>query len=269
MIEKDKDIMVYVLTHKIPEYGLPDDRYHTPIQCGADVSSCDVCDVKDNTMDNISYKNPWFLETTGIYWIWKNDKRDYVGQYQFRRRFSVNPEYIPNILNEYDIIVPKPVPLPLSIYNQYAMCHIKSDLDLCIKIIKEFYPEYSVFCDNVFNNVSFLYYSNGFITTREKYNKICEFVFSVLFEYEKRMGFKTKEEWVAHGASKLDSKNSHRGEMTDAEYQSRVGGYLFERILTLYILFNFSKRYEIQYTLMERIELMSTDPMKAINFLKK
>ena len=244
--------MIYMLTHKVPEYGLQDDEYHTPIHCGSALSDKTVCSLRDDTGDNISEKNPWFLETTGIYWIWKNDNHQYKGQYQFRRRFDINPEMIPGILKEYDIIVPIPAYFVLSVYKHYERFHIQSDLNLCYDIICERYPEYKDRFDDIIRNKNVLYYSNGFITTKEKYDEMCSFVFDVLFEYEKRMGLKTKEEWVEHGKKKDRSLNSHKDEMSDAEYQSRVCGYLSERIFTLYIISNFDKRYHVRYHLMEK-----------------
>lgn len=251
-MEKSKDIQLYVLTHKIPPYGLQDDEYHTPIHCGSALSSTFVCETRDDSGDNISEKNPWFLETTGTYWIWKNTNEPYVGNYQFRRHIDVDPKQIPGILSGNDIIVARSVGIGVSVYEQYKRFHIESDLDLCKKIIDEKYPEYSLPYDYIIKTGRVLYYSNGFITTRENYNNICKFVFGILFEYEKRMGFKSKDEWVKHGATKLVVQNSHPGELTAAEYQSRVCGYLFERLFTLYVIKNFPRRVEVPYTLMEK-----------------
>ena len=71
-MEKSEQLQIYVLTHKIPPYGLPDDEYRTPIHCGKSLNDSFVCELGDDTGDNISCKNPWFVEDTGIYWVWKN-----------------------------------------------------------------------------------------------------------------------------------------------------------------------------------------------------
>ena len=251
LMEKSEQLQIYVLTHKIPPYGLPDDEYRTPIHCGKSLNDSFVCELGDNTGDNISCKNPWFVEDTGIYWVWKNDVHPYVGHFQYRRHLNIEPNKVKELVDEYGIIVPRPLNFSMSVKKHYDMCHITSDLELCESIVKEFYPEYSESWDRYINKGGVLYYSSAFITTREKYNEICEFIFSVLFEFERRIGCTTKEEWVKHGELSSSLGNPHRGEMSDAEYQSRVCGYLFERLFTLYVRHNFKCPCEVPYVLME------------------
>ena len=45
--------------------------------------------IKDNVGDNISDRNPYYCEMTGVYWVWKNDKSsDYLGSCHYRRVFD-------------------------------------------------------------------------------------------------------------------------------------------------------------------------------------
>ena len=60
-----KDLIVYVLAHKMPPYGLINDGWHIPLQVGVDLSEENVCELKDNIGINISKYNPFFCETTG------------------------------------------------------------------------------------------------------------------------------------------------------------------------------------------------------------
>ena len=76
-----KKIRIFVCCHK-PYDGYSDEVY-TPLHVGRAISTC-TDEMKnmigDDTGDNISEKNPYYSEATGIYWIWKNvHDVEYVG----------------------------------------------------------------------------------------------------------------------------------------------------------------------------------------------
>jgi len=134
----DNKLMVYVLTHKTPPYGLIQDDWHCPLQVGADLSEEDVCELKDNTGNNISIYNPFFCETTGHYWIWKNaEKSDFVGVEHYRRHFDLERDEILNILKKCDIIAPKPLVIGVTVEKQYEICHIPEDIHKVEDIINK------------------------------------------------------------------------------------------------------------------------------------
>ena len=64
------NIKVIVASHK--PYKMPADSCYLPVQVGAkDKQKIDGF-TPDNTGDNISEKNPYFCELTGLYWAWKH-----------------------------------------------------------------------------------------------------------------------------------------------------------------------------------------------------
>ena len=59
-----KDIKIIIATHK--NYQMPESNMYMPIHVGAEGKQ-DLGYTKDNTGDNISVKNPYFCELTGLY----------------------------------------------------------------------------------------------------------------------------------------------------------------------------------------------------------
>ena len=121
-----KDIKIIVATHK--KYEMPIYSYYLPLHVGKKGKE-DLGYVGDATGENISEKNPFYCELTGIYWAWKNLKADYIGLVHYRRQFKgknkkenslfdciLSNKEIDKILNETDIILPKKETILLKIY---------------------------------------------------------------------------------------------------------------------------------------------------------
>ena len=114
-----KDIKIIVATHK--KYQMPEDKMYLPVQVGSE-NAKDLGYQKDDTGENISSKNPYYCELTGLYWAWKNLDSEYIGLSHYRRYFAQNnrmpkkeEERFKNILtykradellNDVDIILP-------------------------------------------------------------------------------------------------------------------------------------------------------------------
>lgn len=243
-----KDLIVYVLAHKMPPYGLINDGWHIPLQVGADLSEENVCELKDNIRINISKYNPFFCETTGHFWIWQNaEKSDYVGVEHYRRHFDFEKQEVLDILKEFDIIISKPLLMTVSVEKQYEICHIPEDIHAVEKIINKLYPEYSDDYVRYVKDGNKLYCANCYITSWENFMKMNEFVFNILFEMWKSYGFTTIEDWHRHAleSNKQLVPEYHVKNGCDWDiYQLRIGGALAERLNTLYVLHNFNNIYE-------------------------
>lgn len=245
-----KDLIVYVLAHKMPPYGLINDGWHIPLQVGADLSEENVCELKDNIGINISKYNPFFCETTGHFWIWQNaEKSDFIGVEHYRRHFDLGKEEVLNILKDHDIIMPKPLLISVSVEEQYEICHIPEDIHAVEKIINKLYPEYSDDYVRYIKHGNKLYCANSYITSWENFMKMNEFVFNILFEMWKSYGFTTIEDWHRHAleSNKQLVPEYHTKNGCDWDtYQLRIGGALAERLNTLYVLHNFNNIYEVE-----------------------
>lgn len=260
----DKSVMVYVVTHKDFPY-LIRDNYHTVLQVGADINGDLGIGQCDNVGDNISAKNKFFLDTTGVYWVWKNSPRyDYIGTQAYRRNFNLSKAEIVDILSKHDVIA-APVYFNNSLYSQYKEFHMIKDLDTCSEIISEMYPEYGEKFNKFINKATKLYIGCGCITSYEKYNEINEFVFSVLFELERRYGYKTYEEWLeyARNSGQKSLPEDHRANgITAEEYQARLFGGLYERLFTFYVCEKYKNIFEVGY---ERLDKkFNQDNMKVL-----
>ncbi len=229
---------------------LPKASYITPIQAGACNSGAQLNMIGDDTGDNISTKNHLYSELTALYWIVKNADRhsDALGFCHYRR-YLISDQYklfvkkrsryytaaseknrdslltptlytsIQELLSENDIIVPRPdysmkhKGIAYTVEQAYELAHIKADWDVTMKVIREKYPEYGesielLSCQTkmVFNNIM--------IAPWRIWDNYSTFLFEILFEVEKQI------------------------ELPKQGYQTRVMGFLAERLLNLFIIHN-------------------------------
>lgn len=242
------DIKIIVATHK--KYQIPNDKVYLPIQVGADINNSIGFD-KDNVGENISLKNPYFCELTGLYWAWKNLKSDYIGLVHYRRyftckkivpitekqRFNVvaTEKEIEDKLKNVDIILPKKRNYFIeNVYSHYKHTMYVEPLDKAGEIIKEKYPEYYKEFENL-KKTTKMHAFNMFIMKKEYLNRYCTWLFDILFELEKRIDI-----------TQYDS------------FHSRFFGRVSERLLDVWIKTN---NYEY--------EEMKVMDMQNINWLKK
>lgn len=203
---KNDTITIVVATHK--KYQMPSDKMYLPIHVGAEGkrdengNEIDLGFQKDNTGDNISLKNSSYCELTALYWAWKNIDSDYIGLAHYRRHFAngkksddkfdsiLQYEDIEPQLGKYKVFVPKKRKYYIeTLYSHYAHTHYAEHLDETRKIVSEIYPEYLNSYDKVLNQTC-AYMFNMMILSKELFDDYCEWLFSILFELEKRIDCK-------------------------------------------------------------------------------
>lgn len=199
----EKNIKIIVAAHK--RYEMPEDNMYVPIQVGAEGKEKIEEYTQDNIGENISSRNPYFCELTGLYWAWKNLDADYIGLSHYRRHFSLSkklPKDIEgrvkealsyndanNILEKTDIILPKLRKYYIeNLYNHYKHTMYIEPLDETRKILEEKYPEYLEEFDKLHKRTS-AHMFNMFIMKKEHLNNYCTWLFDILFELEKRIDF--------------------------------------------------------------------------------
>lgn len=187
---------IYIATHKQVPINAPSG--YEMIQVGAALNE-HFCRLTDDAGDNISAKNPNYCELTALYYIWKNVKANdnIVGLVHYRRFFCNNPipvkekniisiESIKAIMNDVDVILPKPYFFKKTVGEQYADIHSGRDLKTCREIIVKMKPEYIDSFDNVMEGHQIHPY-NMFIMKYETFTRYMKWLFNILEEAEKEI----------------------------------------------------------------------------------
>ena len=195
------DIQIYVISHLLEDIEKTrNDSIYTPLFVGRNgKENFGYC--SDDYGDNISNKNPYFCELTGLYWMWKQSRADIIGLCHYRRYFVneknnlLEKDEIESILNDYDLIIPNfGTSLLENVYEDYDNEHYGKDLDLCRELVGEMTPEYLDSYDKVIYGKKLCHY-NMFIAKKEIIDGYCEWVFPILFELEKEINAKDYDDY--------------------------------------------------------------------------
>lgn len=251
------DIKVLVATHK--KYKMPEEKIYMPIHVGKE-GKPDLGYIGDNTGDNISIKNPNYCELTALYWAFKNLKCDYIGLCHYRRYFTKSPIILRNlsftekfrlilteddieeILRNYDIIVPiKRNYYIETIKSHYKNAHHIEDLNKVEAIIREKHSDYIDSFSYVMSGTK-LHLFNMFIMKKSDFDRYCQWLFSILSDLEKAVDI-----------SSYDA------------YQSRIYGFLSERLFNVWLHKENLIKKEVPVVNMEKVAWIK----KIKDFLKR
>lgn len=240
---------IYVLFYKNGTIVKSDGLYE-PLMAGNSLLSGNKSINGDDSGGNISSRNKFYSELTGIYWIWKNTSQETVGTCHYRRFFTAKPEptayklkrilyyplglykkrigliYTNNIrfwqnrilteeelaalMNRYDAVLPEARRLKYTVRTHYKRYHNESDLAILESIISENYPEY-LFSFNQVLDEKTLFANNMFVLKDSDFQELMRWLFGILFEFEKRTTLENYE-----------------------GYQKRVMGFISERLITVW-----------------------------------
>lgn len=225
---------IFVSHHK--EFWTHESEIFTPIHVGKKNSNIKLNMIGDDTGDNISHRNPNYCELTALYWAWKNVYLDYVGFCHYRRYFipdhtlessvtvneindNVIQQYkicdddaIYKYINDYDIILPYKIELGDPIAYNYMHVHISQDWKILMQVLMAKYPDILPLIEQVFYAQTQMYAGNMFIMNADIFNIYMDWLFDILFEAEK------------HVLVSL------------YPYQSRVYGFMAERLFNLFLV---------------------------------
>lgn len=120
--------------------------------------------------------------------------------------------------------------------SQYEHAHNKRDLDEAEKIVSELYPEYSEAFAKVMGRTK-LHILNMFVMKKALFDEYCSWLFSILFELEKR----------------IDITNYN-------QYETRVFGFISERLFNVWL-----EKQQLKLKEMSVINLEKVNWVKKIN----
>jgi len=211
---------VYVATHK--ENKLISNNYLIPLHVGAAGKEGIAGYIRDDSGDNISSKNYAYSELTGLYWVWKNTTSEIIGLCHYRRylcsqhidkdapygmyemdfatlelAMRPDPDGILFDLEKNDIVIPKQLNMHTYLDRHY-LDDMKKPLNSPVFVLLN--AIYNVRKDEFFairqflSTSSFLHPCNIIIAKRHILNMYCEWLFPILFEFERLMAGYPPEE---------------------------------------------------------------------------
>ena len=194
--------------------------WEIPIQAGAALTEKRICGLCDNAGAHISYKNRQYCELTVLYWIWKNDRSDYVGLGHYRRHFELDERSLRRLAySDIDVVLTIPIFDFPSVGEVYRRDHVEGDWNVMLQAIAALCPKY-LSAAKALEAGRFYYGYNMFIMRRKILEAYCTWLFPILSYCEEHC----------------------KGERN--AYQKRYIGFLAEHLMSIYFLYH-EQEYKI------------------------
>jgi len=227
-----KDLDIFICAHKMFNKQVLNESYKI-LSVGKNNELYGDNIIRDDVGITCCDLNNFYSELSGYYWIWKNyNIKDYIGFCHYRRFFDFMDD-IPNmdeIFKEYDIILPSKEHFGCSIYNQYKQSHNIDDLNEIIDIVKD--KDISV---DILLSDNRMYCFNMFIMKRELFYEYCEFIFGICQEYLQRHNIQNMEDIKKMMDENKEKYYKNFYPSNDFRYQCRIGGFLAERLMNIWV----------------------------------
>ncbi len=245
------NIRIYTMTHKT--FDVPKDPLYQPLHVGHAVSG-DLGSPGDDTGEHISALNCYYSELTGLYWIWKNcHDVDYVGTCHYRRYLINEREQVltaaeyGRLLSEYDLITTKRVVLNHSYEYGFSANHNGAVLAAAGEVIRERFPEYHAAFERLVHGRE-TYFGNMFVTSKERYDAYCAWLFAIFEEVAERVPLENGED----------------------AYHKRVFGFVSEFLLLVWVTVQGLKVFECKVGMLgEKAETRELKERLAEFFLRR
>ena len=195
-------LTIYTVYHDdklINEYNLNEDKHHKLFGTH-----------KNMPGDSINYLQKIVNEGAAIYYVCKNNlKSDYVGFEHYRRRFIINDI---KELNSDTCYVAY-----LDDNGPYYCDEFEMEFKILFSLLDKNYYNYFMFNKKIIGSELFIMFWNNYV-------KMCEFIFDIMFKFDKLLG------------GNMDIENYKRIYNEDM-YKARW--HILERLISAYIILNF------------------------------
>ncbi len=175
--------------------------------------------------ENINLLNPFYCEIVTLYWVWKNSvKSRLVGFCHYRRMFHQSVELAPG---KCQVLA---INKNCHVFGHYKMWHNYQDFYDVVEIMNDLYGKSNAYSKYMLESKVFVPFC-CFIMHWDDFDRLCKFLFEILFEYDKRHGLNMNPDRYAEKA-----RRDFR--FDNVSYQQRWMGFLAERIISCYIVCN-------------------------------
>jgi len=244
-----KDCDIFICAHKDFDCYPKDNTYKIITDKDKLAKENYSLEIIENTPSKNELFNLSYNEGSHIFYIYNNYAyKKYIGFCHYRRYFDFENEIdLDEIFQKHDIIIPSKLNFNgMNLYDQYGYFHNLDDLNIVLDIISEDFPS------TIYNNVMkymampILIPYNIFIMKSKDFGDYCNFVFPILKKFDEIRHFKNKNDINKYVTKHADQYLKPFPPNNTVEYQSRLEGFLLERLTSLYIMMTFKNPLELK-----------------------
>lgn len=175
--------------------------------------------------DNINHLNRFYSELTTMYYVWKNriESRQ-IGFCHYRRPFKNVFEVDEGQCQVLSINYGSPI------FQHYKLAHNYQDMYDAVDVLNELYGDKNPYSQYLLKGNVFIPCC-CFIMNYSDFEKLCEWLFPILFAWDKKNGLNMDP-------TKYMEKAQRDFRYDDVSYQCRAVAFLAERLISCYIVCN-------------------------------
>lgn len=211
----------FIITHK--QFDLPlynKEKYTVLCPKGTTIENWPNIIYFESELDNKIWS-----ELSGMVWIRNNVQSDWITINHYRRIMETFYNHI---------CVAAPATMSINVAQNYKIYHNIADLMICSNIIQKAFPDlYETWLQTLQSNIIYCYNMVSF--PKKIYDEYIDTIMTILLTYMNSVKLKTYDDVKARVESIAAYTENNNQRNTSVAYQSRIAGFLGERLTTWYI----------------------------------